>query len=96
MVLIDLDFNFLRNRIEGLPNTAVDRLINKSSKRLYEIMRGVSVTRSDEVYINSEFKVEQFYIPPRNRKFEKKVNSISFFCVIGILLVLIGVRVFLI
>ncbi|GAI74243.1 unnamed protein product, partial [marine sediment metagenome] len=55
---IDLDFNFLRNRIEGLPNTAVDRLLNKSSKRLYEIMRGASITRSDEVYINSEFKDE--------------------------------------
>jgi ubiquinone/menaquinone biosynthesis C-methylase UbiE len=59
---IDLDFNFLRNRIEGLPNTAVDRLINKSSKRLYEIMRGVSVTRSDEVYVKSEFKDEDCQI----------------------------------
>jgi ubiquinone/menaquinone biosynthesis C-methylase UbiE/c-di-GMP-binding flagellar brake protein YcgR len=54
----DLDFNFLRNRIEGLSNAAVGRLINKSSKRLYEIMRGTSITRSDEVYIRSEFKGE--------------------------------------
>jgi len=59
---IDLDFNFLRNRIEGLPNTAVDRLINKSSKRLYEIMRGASITRSDEDYINSEFEDEDCQI----------------------------------
>jgi len=59
---IDLDFNFLRNRIEGLPNTAVDRLLNKSSKRLYEIMRGASLTRSDEVYIKSEFKDEDCQI----------------------------------
>jgi ubiquinone/menaquinone biosynthesis C-methylase UbiE len=59
---IDLDFNFLRNRIEGLPNTAVDRLLNKSSKRLYEIMRGASITRSDEVYVKSEFKDEDCQI----------------------------------
>jgi len=59
---IDLDFNFLRNRIEGLPNTAVDRLINKSSKRLYEIMRGANITKSDEVYIKSEFKNEDCQI----------------------------------
>jgi ubiquinone/menaquinone biosynthesis C-methylase UbiE len=57
-----LDFNFLRNRIEGLPNTALDRLINKSSKRLYEIMRGARITRSDEVYIHSEFNREDFQI----------------------------------
>jgi ubiquinone/menaquinone biosynthesis C-methylase UbiE len=55
---LDLDFNFLRNKIEGLPNTTVDRLINKSSKRLYEIMRGASVTKKDEVYIESEFNGE--------------------------------------
>jgi len=59
---IDLDFNFLRNRIEGLPNTAVDRLLNKSSKRLYEIMRGAIITRRDEIYIKSEFKDEDCQI----------------------------------
>lgn len=59
---IDLDFNFLRNRIEGLPNTAVDRLLNKSSIRLYEMMRGASITRSDEAYIKSEFKDEDCQI----------------------------------
>jgi len=55
---IDLDFNFLRNRIEGLSNIAVDRLLNKSSKRLYKIMRGAIITRSDEAYIKSGFKDE--------------------------------------
>lgn len=55
----DLDFNYLRNRIEGLTNTAVDRLINKSSKRLCEIMRGDNLTRSDEVWIRSEFQDEE-------------------------------------
>ena len=59
---IDFDFNFLRNRIEGLPNTAVDRLLNNSSKRLYEIMRGASITRSDEVYVKSEFNDEDCQI----------------------------------
>lgn len=59
---IDLDFNFLRNQIEGLPNTAVDRLLNKSSKKLYKIMRGASITRSDEVFIKSEFKDEDCQI----------------------------------
>jgi ubiquinone/menaquinone biosynthesis C-methylase UbiE len=51
---IELDFNFLRNRIEGLTNKAIDRLLYKSSKRLYEIMRGASLDRKDEVYIQSE------------------------------------------
>ncbi len=59
---MDLDFNYLRNRIEGFPNTAVDRLLKKSPKRLYEIMRGSTITRSDEVYIKSEFKDEDFQI----------------------------------
>jgi ubiquinone/menaquinone biosynthesis C-methylase UbiE/dienelactone hydrolase len=53
-----LDFNFLRNRIEGFSNTAVDRLLENSSKRLYEIMRGKAVTRNDELYLMSEFKAE--------------------------------------
>ena len=59
---VDLDLNFLRNRIEGLTNTAVDRLLSKASKRLYEIMRGASITGSDEVYIKSEFKDEDYQI----------------------------------
>lgn len=55
----DLDFDFLRNRIEGLPNTVIDRFMNRPSKRLYEIMRGASMNRSDEVYIESAFKEEE-------------------------------------
>lgn len=59
---IELDFNFLRNRIDGLSNTVIDWLINKASKRLYEIMRGANITRSDEVYIESEFGDEDHQI----------------------------------
>jgi ubiquinone/menaquinone biosynthesis C-methylase UbiE len=55
---LDLDFNYLRNRIEGLANASIDRFLNKSSIRLYEIMRGASLTRSDEANINSEFNKE--------------------------------------
>jgi ubiquinone/menaquinone biosynthesis C-methylase UbiE/c-di-GMP-binding flagellar brake protein YcgR len=58
----DLDFNFLRNRIEGLPNTAVDRLMKKSSKKLHEIMRGANITKNDEVYLRSGFKEEDCQI----------------------------------
>jgi SAM-dependent methyltransferase len=54
----DLDFNYLRNRIEGLANASIDRFLNKSSKRMYEIMRGASLTRRDEANINSEFNKE--------------------------------------
>lgn len=59
---IDLDFNFLRNRIDGLPNIVVDRLQEKSSKRLYEIIRGARITERDEVYIKFEFKDEEYQI----------------------------------
>jgi ubiquinone/menaquinone biosynthesis C-methylase UbiE len=58
----ELDFNFLKNRIEGVPNASVDRLINKSSKRLYEIMRGAFITESDKFHIKSEFTEEDVQI----------------------------------
>jgi ubiquinone/menaquinone biosynthesis C-methylase UbiE/c-di-GMP-binding flagellar brake protein YcgR/dienelactone hydrolase len=59
---MDLDLNCLRNRIEGLTNTAVDRFLSKSSKRMYEIMRGALISRSDEAYLKSEFKDEDHQI----------------------------------
>jgi ubiquinone/menaquinone biosynthesis C-methylase UbiE len=36
----ELGLNFLRNRISGLKNAAIDKLLDIASPRLYEIMRG--------------------------------------------------------
>ncbi len=36
----DLDYDFLRNKIEGLKNTDIDKLLETDSKELQQVMRG--------------------------------------------------------
>jgi len=51
----DLDFNFLRNRIDGLINITIDNLLQKASTRLYNIMRGAILTNDDHAYLKDNF-----------------------------------------
>ena len=50
-----LDFNFLRNRIDGLMNVTIDQLLQKASARLYNLMRGAVLTRDDRSYLKDNF-----------------------------------------
>ncbi|MDA3791259.1 MAG: PilZ domain-containing protein [Desulfobacula sp.] len=56
----DLDFNFLRNRIDGLINITIDNLLQKSSARLYTIMRGAILTNDDHSYLIENFNNEDY------------------------------------
>ncbi len=49
-----LDLNYLRNRIDGLRNVTIDRLLNKSSEKLYKIMRGAPLTKDDHVNLEAD------------------------------------------
>ncbi|MFO7884921.1 MAG: methyltransferase domain-containing protein [Desulfobacteraceae bacterium] len=50
-----LDFNFLRNRIDGLLNVTIDQLLQNASPRLYTIMRGAVLTLDDTAYLKDNF-----------------------------------------
>jgi SAM-dependent methyltransferase len=50
-----LDFNFLRNRIDGLMNVTIDQLLLNASPRLYAIMRGSALTLDDSTYLKGNF-----------------------------------------
>ncbi len=50
-----LDFNFLRNRIDGLLNVTIDQLLQNASPRLYAIMRGAVLTLDDTAYLKDNF-----------------------------------------
>jgi ubiquinone/menaquinone biosynthesis C-methylase UbiE len=55
-----LDFNFLRNRIEGLMNTTIDRLLQNASARLYAIMKGSVITPDDSACLKDNFSDELY------------------------------------
>jgi ubiquinone/menaquinone biosynthesis C-methylase UbiE len=57
---IDLDFNFLRNRIDGLINITIDNLLQKASARLYTIMRGAVLTNDDHSYLIENFNNKDY------------------------------------
>jgi ubiquinone/menaquinone biosynthesis C-methylase UbiE len=50
-----LDFNFLRNRIDGLMNVTIDQLLQNGSPRLYAIMRGSVLALNDTAYLKDNF-----------------------------------------
>ncbi len=52
------DFNFLRNRIDGLMNTTIDQLLQNASARLYAIMKGSVLTHDDSTYLKDNFSHE--------------------------------------
>ena len=52
---LSLDFNFLRNRIDGLMNVTIDQLVQNVSSRLYAIMRGAVLTPDDAAYLKDHF-----------------------------------------
>jgi SAM-dependent methyltransferase len=54
------DFNFLRNRIDGLINVTIDHLLEKASSRLYHIMRGAALTSDDHAYLKENFNKEDY------------------------------------
>jgi SAM-dependent methyltransferase len=55
-----LDYNFLRNRIDGLMNTTIDQLLQNSSARLDAIMKGSVLTQEDSAYLNDNFSIETY------------------------------------
>jgi len=55
-----LDFNFLRNRIDGLISVTIDHLLQKASPRLYKIMRGTILTSDDHSYLKENFNNEDY------------------------------------
>jgi ubiquinone/menaquinone biosynthesis C-methylase UbiE len=55
-----LDFNFLRNRINGLMNITIDRLLQNASARLYRIMKGSALTPDDRAYLKDNFSIEAY------------------------------------
>ncbi len=55
-----LDFNFLRNRIDGLMNFTIDHLLQKASPRLYHIMRGSILTSDNHSYLKDNFNNEDY------------------------------------
>ncbi|WP_457552436.1 PilZ domain-containing protein [Desulfobacula sp.] len=59
---LTLDFNFLRNRIDGLINVTIDHLLEKASSRLHHIMRGAMVTSDDHAYLKDNFNNEDYEI----------------------------------
>jgi ubiquinone/menaquinone biosynthesis C-methylase UbiE len=54
------DFNFLRNRIDGLMNITIDQLLQNSSARLYAIMRGSVLTHEDRAYLKENFSTDAY------------------------------------
>ncbi len=50
-----LDYSFLRNRVEGLKNTTIDRLLAGDSERLRSIMRGASIGDNERRFLKSLF-----------------------------------------
>jgi len=50
-----LDYNFLRNRVEGLKNSTIDRLIQLNTESLSSVMRGGPVTDDARLYMNMHF-----------------------------------------
>ncbi len=55
-----LDFNFLRNRIDGLINVTIDHLLQKASARLYNLMRGAVLTHDDRSYLKDNFNTADY------------------------------------
>jgi ubiquinone/menaquinone biosynthesis C-methylase UbiE len=55
-----LDFNFLRNRIDGLMNITIDQLLQNNSPRLYAIMKGAVLTPDDSAYLRDIFSMEAY------------------------------------
>jgi ubiquinone/menaquinone biosynthesis C-methylase UbiE len=55
-----LDFNFLRNRIDGLMNITIDQLLQNNSPRLYAIMKGAVLTPDDSAYLRDIFSIEAY------------------------------------
>ncbi len=56
-----LDFNFLRNRVEGLKNVTLDLLLRNESKKLYRLTRGGLVTDDvlkdlEKIFNGSEYR----------------------------------------
>lgn len=56
----NLDFNFLRNRIEGLMNITIDQLLKKTSARLYNLMRGANLNHDDHSYLKDNFNKDDY------------------------------------
>ncbi|EMS80825.1 tRNA-specific adenosine deaminase TadA [Desulfotignum phosphitoxidans DSM 13687] len=55
-----LDFNFLRNRIDGLMNITIDQLLQNNSPRLYAIMKGAVLTPDDSAYLKDIFSIDAY------------------------------------
>jgi ubiquinone/menaquinone biosynthesis C-methylase UbiE len=54
------DFNFLRNRIDGLRNITIDHLLQKACARLYNLMRGAVLTRDERSYLKDNFNAADY------------------------------------
>ncbi|MFH1380398.1 MAG: PilZ domain-containing protein [bacterium] len=56
------NFDYLRGRIEGFKNTTVDNLLKKSTRRLCEIMRGLTPSDEDHQFIKDNFTKEDYAV----------------------------------
>ncbi len=54
-----LDVTFLKNRVEGLKNTVVERLAGLGYGRLGDILRGAAITDDDDAYFNEQVNSEE-------------------------------------
>lgn len=55
----NLNFDFLRNRIEGLRNVTIDFLNQKTSRELLEIMQGCDMTEEKQQFLKEALKGER-------------------------------------
>lgn len=76
----NLDFNFLRNRVEGLKNIFIDHFLQKDSVRLYALMRGTPLTDETVAWLKENFNSEHcqvIYDFNRAARFLKRNLSIN-------------------
>ena len=57
-----LDIMYLRNRIEGLKNISIDRLIQNNSEVLMKVMRGATISDELDSYLMKSFNDEDLAI----------------------------------
>ncbi|MBN2159004.1 MAG: PilZ domain-containing protein [Spirochaetes bacterium] len=55
----DLNYNYLRNRVEGLKNTTIDLLNDLRSEKLDDVMRGAPVTPGILQFLRGQFGEEE-------------------------------------
>ncbi len=71
----NLDFNFLRNRIDGLMNVTIDQLLQKTSARLYNLMRGANLTHDDHSYLKNNFNKDDYEIIVEFNRASRFINK---------------------